>query len=76
MSQRATLEEVERVIGQIGKMIDEATPQGWHFTLVLACPEAALMTYCSNLQREGSIQMLRELADKLGERGEAGYGYE
>ncbi len=66
MRGRATLEEVERVIGEIGKMVDESTPPGWCFTLVLTCPDAALMTYCSNLQREGSIEMLRELADKMG----------
>lgn len=68
---RVSLEEAEMACGRIAHSIAKQMPKGWHFTLVMASTEGEqYMTYASNLEREGSVNMLRELADSIQGRKE------
>ena len=63
---RATLEQAEVRAREIAEAIDKKTPDGWKFVVVLASvKDDPFMTYASNLERGGAIEMLRELADKI-----------
>lgn len=63
---REPLEAAEVSAQKIAKTIGGMLPKGWKFTLVLASVEGeGFMTYVSNLERSGSIAMLRELADSI-----------
>jgi hypothetical protein len=64
-SRRATLEEAEVYTRAFAEAMTQTLPDGWHFTLVLATPLDPMMTYVSNLERSGSVKMLRELTEKI-----------
>lgn len=67
----ATLEEAEMRSVEISKTLREMLPNGWNFTLVLARPEKpgqdGIMTYISDLERDGSVEILRELTGYMAE---------
>lgn len=63
---RKTLETAEVAALSAARLVGKYVPEGWGFTIVLASLEGEpFMTYSSNLEREGSIKMLRELADSI-----------
>jgi hypothetical protein len=67
---RAPLETAEVVARKIGESIGSVLPPGWCFALILASiGEGGYTTWISSIKREGTIRLLREMADKL-ERGE------
>ena len=71
--EREPLETAEVSAQKIARTIDEMLGRGWKFTVVLASSHdgsGGFMTYASNLERSGSVAMLRELADSIEERKE------
>lgn len=67
---RAPLETAEVVARKIGTSIGSVLPPGWCFTLILASiGEGGYTTWISSIEREDTIRLLREVADKM-ERGE------
>lgn len=66
MSQRATLEEAERKMQSIARVVGNMVPQGWGFAvLCFSFGENGFMNWVSNAQRQDMIKALRECADKL-----------
>ncbi len=63
---RATLEEAERIARSIGIEVIEAIPAGWGFTILLSSlGEAGFSTYMSSIDRQDTVKLLREMADKI-----------
>lgn len=63
---RATLEEAERKMQSIARVVKGMVPEGWGFTvLCYSWGENGFMNYVSNGQRPDMIKALRECADKL-----------
>lgn len=58
-------EEIEKELKAIGGLIGKALPEGWVFNLVIASAgEGGSTFYISNIEREGSMNLLQELIDK------------
>lgn len=66
----APLERAELKAQELGRKIAYALPPGWGFVLALASfgEEHRRMTFVSSVKREGAIELLRELADKVERR--------
>lgn len=63
---RASLEEAEVAVRRVGRTIGDQMPKGWGFVLVMASHgEDGFATYLSNMEREGTVKLLREMADKV-----------
>ena len=63
---RATLEEAERQMQSIARVVGNMVPQGWGFTvLCFSFGENGFMNYVSNANRQDMIKSLREMVEKL-----------
>ena len=63
---RATLEEAERQMQSISRVVGNMVPQGWGFTvLCFSFGENGFMNYVSNANRQDMIKSLREMVEKL-----------
>jgi hypothetical protein len=67
---RATLEEAERKMQSMARVVGNMVPEGWGFTVLcfsFGDPfiENNFMNYVSNANREDMIRALRECADHL-----------
>lgn len=63
--------EIEHILNDIGSKIGQKLPEGWGFTLAIASyGEKGSTFYISNVERSGSIDMLKELIVKLQEHKE------
>lgn len=63
--------EIEHILNDIGTKIGYKLPAGWGFTLAIASyGEKGSTFYISNVERSGSIDMLKELIVKLQEHKE------
>ena len=66
MSHRATLEEAERKMQSIARVVGNMVPTGWGFAvLCFSFGENGFINWVSNAQRADMVKALRELADKL-----------
>ena len=66
MNKRATLEEAERKMQSIARIVGNMVPQGWGFAvLCFSFGEDGFMNWVSNARRHDMIKALRETADKL-----------
>ena len=63
---RAALEEAERQMQSIARVVGNMVPQGWGFTvLCFSFGENGFMNYVSNANRQDMIKSLREMVEKL-----------
>lgn len=63
---RATLEEMERKMQSIARLVGNMVPDGWGFAvLCFSYGENGFMNWVSNAKREDMIRALREMATKL-----------
>lgn len=63
---RATLEESERVMQSIARVVGNMVPQGWGFAvLCFSYGEGGFMNWVSTAQRQDMIKALREMAEQL-----------
>lgn len=65
MSKREPLEAAEASAQRVGRLIGNSLPSGWGFVLIMGTYEPGYATYVSNLERDGAVKMIRELADKI-----------
>lgn len=63
---RAPLEEAERGMQSIARVVGNMVPEGYGFAvLVFSWGEQGFMNWVSNAQRTDMVKALRECADKL-----------
>lgn len=64
--EKAPLEQVEHIAQKVANIIRWHLPKGWGFiTILLSYGEGGHATYVSDLERDGTIKALREMADIL-----------
>ena len=66
MTKRATLEEAERTMQSLARVVGNMTPQGWGFAvLCFSFGENGFMNWVSNAERQDMIKALKEMVEKL-----------
>lgn len=58
--------EVKTSLRAIGKVIDEALPDGWGFALLVFTFGGGTMTYISNADRQDMLKAMQEFLQKQG----------
>ena len=63
---RATLEEAERTMQSLARVVGNMTPKGWGFAvLCFSFGENGFMNWVSNAERQDMIKALKEMVENL-----------